>query len=89
MLSYLLVEHIRQTNPDVKIYIWSGYLYEDLLELAKTNYKLRFILDNSNYLIDGPFILAKRDITLWMRGSPNQRIWDLKNKKEIKEKSEL
>lgn len=89
MLSYLLIEHIRQTHPDVKIYIWSGYLYEDLLKIAKTNHKLRFILDNSNYLIDGPFILAKRDITLWMRGSPNQRIWDLKNKKEIKEKSEL
>ena len=32
-------------------------------------------------LIDGPFILAKRDITLAFRGSTNQRIIDVKQSK--------
>ena len=31
-----------------------------------------------DYLIDGPFILEERDITLAMRGSRNQRILDMK-----------
>ena len=64
-------------------YIWTGYLYEDLLEKAKTNATIELILGTADFLIDGPFKLDERDITLKMRGSRNQRIWDLKNKIDI------
>ena len=64
-------------------YIWTGYLYEDLLEKAKTNATIALILGTADFLIDGPFKLNERDITLKMRGSRNQRVWDLKNKIDI------
>ena len=35
------------------------------------------ILEKSNILIDGPFKWDKKDITLKLRGSLNQRIIDL------------
>lgn len=84
-LSYLILEHVKITHPDVKIYIWSGYTYEQLMKRAATNTSLRRVLKLVDILIDGPFIQEQRDITLHMRGSRNQRIWDLKNKKELKE----
>lgn len=82
-------------KTDSKIYIWTGYLYEQLLsdqELylkdgdTKSYIQLRMILGLADYLIDGPYIEEQRDITLKMRGSRNQRIWDLKKKLDITEK---
>jgi anaerobic ribonucleoside-triphosphate reductase activating protein len=32
------------------------------------------ILDNVDVLVDGPFVLAERDLSLRFRGSGNQRI---------------
>ena len=43
---------------------------------------MNFILNNINYLIDGPFKIEERDITLKWRGSRNQNIIDMK--KEVK-----
>lgn len=64
--------------PDLQIYIWTGYLYEEILERAtpKTleGRLLINILSKIDYLIDGRFELDKRDITLPLRGSSNQRI---------------
>ena len=76
-LSFLIIETLKKQKPNPKIYIWSGYTYEYLREHGSN--KIQWILDNADVLIDSPFILAKRDITLPMRGSSNQRIIDLKN----------
>lgn len=84
-LSYLILEHVKIIHPDVKTYIWSGYTYEQLMRRAATSTSLRRVLELTDILIDGPFIQEQRDITLHMRGSRNQRIWDLKTKKELKE----
>lgn len=77
-LTYLLVKEVKEKLPDVKIYIWSGYTYEQLLHNASL--KARQALASSDYLIDGPYIEELRDITLEMRGSKNQRIIDLSEK---------
>ena len=77
-LTYLLVKEVKEKLPDVKIYIWSGYTYEQLLH--NTSLKARQALALSDYLIDGPYIEELRDITLEMRGSCNQRIIDLSEK---------
>ena len=75
-----------------KIYIWTGYTYEQLLNSLefylkngdiKSYVQLKMILGLADYLIDGPYIEEQRDITLKMRGSRNQRIWDLKQKLDI------
>ena len=50
---------------------------------TKSYIQLKMILGLADYLIDGPYIEEQRDITLKMRGSRNQRIWDLKQKLDI------
>lgn len=75
-LTALLVQEVKKNYPDQKIYLWSGYVYEDLLN-RKDN-KTKYILDNIDCLVDGPFIKELKDVTLPMRGSSNQRIIKLK-----------
>jgi anaerobic ribonucleoside-triphosphate reductase activating protein len=69
---------VKEALPKTKIYIWTGYLYEDLQSNPDKN--LQHILSNTDVLIDGPFIKKERDITLFMRGSKNQRILYLNKK---------
>lgn len=77
-LVQLLIQEVKKVYPDIKIYLWTGYLYEDLIE--KHEKILQNILQEIDVLIDGPFIKEQRDITLAMRGSRNQRIINLKEK---------
>lgn len=74
-LTRLIIETVRKELPDTKIYIWTGYLYKDLIKRTDNNTKT--ILELADVLIDGPYIQAERDITLPMRGSRNQRIINL------------
>lgn len=76
-LTNLIIEEVRKKYPDIKIYLWTGYIYENLLE--RNEKLLQNILENINVLIDGPFIKEQRDITLAMRGSRNQRILEISN----------
>ena len=59
------VAKLKEKYPNIKTYVWTGYLLEDL----KPEW-----LENIDVLIDGPFILEQRDITLKLRGSHNQRV---------------
>ena len=78
-LTYLVIKTVKEKLPDTEIYLWTGYVYEDL---KKNNARphLSLILEQVDVLIDGPYIEAKRDITLPLRGSSNQRIIHLKEK---------
>ena len=66
-----LITSVRNVYPNIKIYLWTGYTLE---QLDKKNIFIEQILRNIDVLIDGPFVLEKRDITLKLRGSSNQRI---------------
>lgn len=77
-LTYLVVKEVKEKVPEAKIYIWSGYTYEELK--SKPHPKIREILETIDFLIDGPYIEEERDVTLEMRGSRNQRIIDLSEK---------
>lgn len=71
--KYLLpiVKKIREIHGKSKtIWCWSGYRLE---YLCKDPEKL-LLLREIDTLIDGPFILSKRDLTLNYRGSSNQRV---------------
>ena len=81
-LTLLIVKTVKEKLPNTLIYIWTGYTYEDLIHYPPHE-KISAILDLADYLIDGPYIQEERDVTLKMRGSRNQRIWDLKNNIEI------
>ena len=77
-LTHMVIQEVRKKVPGVKVYIWSGYVYEDLLKSA--NPHVRGALELADVLIDGPYIAAERDLTLDMRGSRNQRVIDLHKK---------
>ena len=70
----LLIKVVKSRFPDIVICIWTGYTYNQLIEIVDAGE----ILANIDYLIEGPFILEQRDITLKWRGSRNQNILNLK-----------
>lgn len=60
---------------DLGLTVWaySGQTFDQLLQSPD---KL-FLLQHCDVLVDGPFILAQRDLTLPFRGSRNQRLVDV------------
>lgn len=80
LLTLLLVCTVKEKLPDTKIYIWTGYYYDDLIK-QKDNGKLQEILNSIDILIDGPYIQEQRDVSLPMRGSKNQHIINLTSNK--------
>lgn len=77
-LTNMIINEVKLRYPDIKIYVWTGYTYEEIQLLCDSHVK--HILEQADYLIDGRYIEELRDITLEMRGSSNQRIIDLKEK---------
>lgn len=73
---YELGLEIKKAGLNVVTY--TGYLYEYLTERADPDNYYWELLSVTDYLVDGPFILSKRDILLKFKGSSNQRIIDVK-----------
>ena len=67
-----------KTETNKPIWLWSGYTFEELLDLYGSK-----IFYNIDILIDGEFDVDKKDLTLKLRGSSNQRIIDVQ--KSLKE----
>lgn len=63
-----LVKRIK-TETGKPIYVWSGYLWENLIQDEKKLKILKYI----DVLIDGQFEEDKKDLTLKHKGSANQR----------------
>lgn len=64
-----LCRMVKKFFPDKTIWIYTGYLYEELTGLE--------IMDYIDVLVDGPFIECEKDLRLAFRGSKNQRIIDV------------
>lgn len=76
--SLYLLRKAHETGLNVTVY--SGETYEVLLN--KEHDAIRAILNEADYLIDGPYIHKERDLTLLYRGSKNQRFIDLRKTRE-------
>lgn len=63
---------------DWDVWCFTGFTYEKLKELGGDKWDL---VKNLDVLIDGPFILSQRDLSLKFRGSKNQRLIRLKDGK--------
>lgn len=73
-----LVTEIREKFPQKDIWLYTGYTYEDLMEINSPQMNIRReILKNIDVLIDGEFIIDKKDLRLKWRGSSNQRVIDM------------
>ena len=66
-----LLKKIWWEMPEKDIWLFSGYTYEMLCGEE--------ILRYVDVLVDGPFLLEQKDISLAFRGSRNQRILRLRN----------
>ena len=73
---YELGLEVKKAGMNVVTY--TGYLYEYLTEHADSDNYYNELLSVTDYLVDGPFVLGKRDILLKFKGSSNQRIIDVK-----------
>ena len=71
-----LVEQVRKELPQKTVWCYSGCLFEELAA-GKIGDHSRALLEGLDVLVDGPFVLAKKDLGLRFRGSSNQRIIDV------------
>ncbi len=62
------------------IWCYTGYAYESLLKCQEQS--VRYLLQQLDVLVDGPYIEAQRDISLSFRGSSNQRLIDVRKSLE-------
>lgn len=63
----------------LNIVVYSGYLYEQILQLSDKHRELLLLCD---MLVDGKFELDKRSLSLLYRGSSNQRLINLKESRK-------
>lgn len=71
-----LLRQVKKTYPAKSIWAFSGYLFEkDILSgrLGDTAEYLSYL----DVLVDGPFVEAKKNLSLRFRGSENQRLIDV------------
>ena len=72
-----LLRRVRQELPEKSIWAFSGYLFEKDMLYGRIG-DLSEYLSCLDVLVDGPFIQAKKNLSLRFRGSENQRIIDMK-----------
>ena len=82
-------------DKPLNIWLWTGSIFESLLIqlLSDSTWfcldswyvdDLKYILNNIDVLVDGPFIEEKKNLNLAFRGSSNQRLIDMKKTLENK-----
>lgn len=78
------MKRVKKMYPDKNVWAFTGYLYDKDLIPGGRKYTADTdaLLSMIDVLVDGPFVLAEKDITLKFRGSRNQRILDLKKTRE-------
>ena len=71
-----LVRTVKQKYPQKDIWCYTGYRFEeDILDCFCTQWEdMREFLSYIDVIVDGEFILARKNIGLQFRGSDNQRI---------------
>lgn len=70
---FSFLQKVKATYPQKDIWCYSGYLWEDLVQGKIGDYD-KEILNIIDILVDGLFIMEKRNFSLRFRGSENQRI---------------
>ena len=71
-----LLRQIKRKLPDKSIWAFSGYLFDRDIRsgrLGDTSEYLSYL----DVLVDGPFVEAKKNLSLRFRGSENQRLIDV------------
>ncbi len=70
-----LCELTKASFPNKTIWLYTGYVYEDVKDLE--------IMKYIDVLVDGPYVKKLRDTKLKWRGSSNQRVIDMQKTREL------
>lgn len=75
-----LLRKVRKSFPQKDIWSYTGFVYDrDLVPGGRRHIEVTDeMLSMIDVLVDGPFILEKKNISLSYRGSENQRVIDLR-----------
>lgn len=82
-----LIKKFKERFPEKTLWMYTGYVLDKDLLPGQRKYVegvTGLILDSIDVLVDGPFILAERNLSLKFRGSNNQRILDKEKIKELR-----
>lgn len=74
-----LLRRVKQELPTKDVWAYTGFVYEqDLLEGQRKHTEVTDeMLSYIDVLVDGPFVVDQKDISLYFRGSTNQRVIDM------------
>ena len=61
----------------LNVWVFTGYTFEELLTRSETEPCIKELLELTDTLVDSPFALAERTLSLKWRGSANQRVLDV------------
>lgn len=64
---------------DLDVWCYTGYTFEELLEMSYKNDELKEFMRCIDILVDGRFILMEKSLNLKFKGSRNQRIINMKS----------
>jgi anaerobic ribonucleoside-triphosphate reductase activating protein len=68
------IDLIKRRQPRLNIWVYTGYTYEEVQRVP--------VLSLIDVLVDGPFVMAEKDLDLPFRGSANQRIIDMEQTRQ-------
>lgn len=71
-----LIRRVREEYPHKDVWCYSGYLFEQLRD-GKVGSHSRELLEQLDVLVDGPFVIEQKELSLRFRGSANQRLIDV------------
>lgn len=77
-----LINELKSIYPDKKIWLYSGYTWEEIFpsitkDLSRCDILRQNTINKIDVLVDGLFIDELKDLSLKFRGSKNQRIIDV------------
>lgn len=64
-----IAKRFKEELPEKKLFIWTGFTYDEVLSDRKKE-----ILEYTDVIVTGRFILNERDLNLYLRGSRNQEV---------------
>lgn len=67
----------------LNVWCYTGYTFEELLNISKVNPKMLELLKELDVVVDGKFILEQKSSAVKFRGSRNQRIIDVPKSLEL------
>lgn len=78
-----LIQKIKKTFPDKTVWLYTGYVVEDIVNGTDENMHMRKkILSLCDVVVDGRYVAALRNINLPYCGSENQRVIDINKSRE-------